>query len=188
MSFQAVLYSDLNCPFCYALEERLVAAGALTLVEWRGVQHEPGLPAPMEIATYKLSRTLEKEVLTVRETAPEVEIFFPLGKPNTSLAIEYVAAAQKRDAMLAALYRHTLAREFWVHGSDLSDEKLLQAWGQEVGLPFLSSDKESHETALIWQSEWEKLGTGSVPTLQREDGALAVGLMSVESIREFFGL
>jgi predicted DsbA family dithiol-disulfide isomerase len=37
----AVLYTDLNCPFCYATEERIEALGLVDAVEWRGIEHEP---------------------------------------------------------------------------------------------------------------------------------------------------
>ncbi|WP_295900901.1 DsbA family protein [uncultured Bdellovibrio sp.] len=188
MRYRANLYSDLNCPFCYALEERLVALHLNSLVEWRGVQHSQGLSVPMEIANYSLSRALEREVLQVREVAPEIEISFPLGKPNTLRAIQYVIAAQKKDAMLALVYRHTLGREFWVNGEDISNEKLLIDLARDLGMPDLRVDTASESLADVWQREWELLGTGSVPTLQREDGEVAVGLMSIEDLKKFFDI
>lgn len=186
MRYQANLYSDLNCPFCYALEERLVALHLKSLVEWRGVQHSGFLPVPMEIANYSLSRSLEKEVLMVRELAPEIDISFPLGKPNTLRAIQYIISAQRRDPMLALVYRHTLGREFWVNGEDISNEDFLVSLARELGMAELVVDKASESIADGWQKEWEHLGTGAVPTLVREDGEVAVGLMSTEELKKFF--
>ncbi|WP_413613278.1 DsbA family protein [Bdellovibrio sp. HCB-110] len=188
MRYRANLYSDLNCPFCYALEERLVALRLTSLVEWRGVQHAGELPVPMEIANYSLSRALEKEVVMVKSLAPELDISFPLGKPNTLRAIQYVISAQQRDPMLALVYRHTLAREFWVNGEDISNETLLVNLARELGMPDLTIDKASESIADRWQREWEHLGTASVPTLQREDGEVAVGLMSNEDLKKFFDI
>jgi hypothetical protein len=43
-----LLYSDFNCPFCYAMHERLYEMNLLTRCEWRGVQHASHLPRPMK--------------------------------------------------------------------------------------------------------------------------------------------
>ncbi len=186
MRYHAILYSDLNCPFCYALEERLVGQHLLELVEWRGVQHAPHLPVPMEIANLSLSRALEREVLSVRELAPEIEITFPLGKPNTSRALHYIIAAHHQDPMLALVYRHTICREFWVNGEDISDEGLLVTLARDLGMPDLGVNSATESLAHRWQREWEHLGTRSVPTLLREDGVIALGLLSIEQLKEFF--
>ncbi len=36
-----LFYSDFNCPFCYALNERILTVGDVSKVEWRGIQHMP---------------------------------------------------------------------------------------------------------------------------------------------------
>jgi predicted DsbA family dithiol-disulfide isomerase len=41
-----VLYSDFNCPFCYAFGERIMALGMVHRIDWRGVQHAPTFPLP----------------------------------------------------------------------------------------------------------------------------------------------
>ena len=41
------LFSDFNCPFCYALHERLHRLQLLDHCAWKGVQHAPYLPIPM---------------------------------------------------------------------------------------------------------------------------------------------
>ncbi|WP_415062565.1 DsbA family oxidoreductase [Bdellovibrio sp.] len=186
MRYRAILYSDLNCPFCYALEERLVGQHLLELVEWRWVQQAPQLPVPMEIANFSLSRAIEREVLSVRELAPEIEISIPLGKPNTSRALRYITAAYRRDPMLALVYRHTICREFWVNGEDISDEGMLVTLARDLGMFDLVVDSAIESLTDRWQREWEHLGTGAVPTLLREDGVISLGLLSVKQLKEFF--
>jgi len=34
------LFTDLNCPFCYATEQRLEALGVSAQVAWRGVDRK----------------------------------------------------------------------------------------------------------------------------------------------------
>lgn len=66
MKHKAILYSDFNCPFCYALEERLVGLHLAAFVEWRGVQHAPEMPVPMQLANLGLSQSIEREVVMVK--------------------------------------------------------------------------------------------------------------------------
>ena len=40
------LFTDLNCPFCYATEQRLEQLGFSERIAWRGVEHEPELVLP----------------------------------------------------------------------------------------------------------------------------------------------
>jgi predicted DsbA family dithiol-disulfide isomerase len=46
MSDVYTLYSDFNCPFCYAMYERLHEMNLLNRCKWRGVQHAPHLSKP----------------------------------------------------------------------------------------------------------------------------------------------
>lgn len=186
MKHRAVLFSDFNCPFCYALEERLVALRLSASVEWKGVQHDPDLPAPRQIANFSQSRTLEREVVQVKELAPEVDIAFPVGKPNTRHALEYSIAAARKDTMLGLVYRHTIAREMWVNGEDISDETLLAKIGHQLGLEDLNVEEADCAQARKWQSEWEQIGTGAVPTLVRDDGKILVGLAGTADLQKFF--
>ena len=88
------LYSDFNCPFCYAMHERLHALGVMDRISWQGVQHAPHLPVPMAGWAGHLAAELKQEVQMVRRLAPELPIAVPPGKPNTGRAI--AAAAMRR--------------------------------------------------------------------------------------------
>src|SRR5919107_1498001 len=94
---RAVLYTDVNCPFCYATETRLEALGVQDQVEWRGVEHEPDLPVPMVRDDAELNEEVADEVEQVRSRAPEVPIEVPTGKPNTARAIAAAVAATRAD-------------------------------------------------------------------------------------------
>ncbi|MFV8258509.1 hypothetical protein ACNQKP_11915 [Bdellovibrio bacteriovorus] len=100
MRHKAILYSDFNCPFCYALEERLV----------------------------------------VKNLMPEIDIAFPIGKPNTLKAIQYSIAASRHEPLLGLVFRHTLAREFWVNGEDISDEAFIKTVAHQFQFDSLRVD------------------------------------------------
>src|SRR5579885_3898605 len=112
----ATLYSDFNCPFCYAFGERLIALRLVDVVAWRGVQHAPHLPIPMAAAGPTFASELAREVGLVQRLAPEVPIVLPKGKPNTGPAILAVAAAMQQDGGKAYAFAASLYRAFWQRG------------------------------------------------------------------------
>ena len=86
------LFSDFNCPFCYALHERLYDLNLINRCDWRGVQHAPHLPSPMKPWRGSLGAELRHEVTVVQRLAPGLPIALPSGKPNTKPAIERAVA------------------------------------------------------------------------------------------------
>ncbi|AFY01208.1 DsbA family oxidoreductase [Bdellovibrio bacteriovorus] len=187
MKHKAILYSDFNCPFCYALEERLVGLRLAPSVEWRGVQHAPQMPVPMQLANLGFAQSIEREVVMVKDLMPEIDIAFPIGKPNTLKAIQYSIAASRHEPLLGLVFRHTLAREFWVNGEDISDEAFIKTVAHQFQFDSLRVDSAAESEADRWQREWQHLGTGSVPTLVRDDGEILMGLQPVEVLKAFFG-
>ena len=93
------LYSDFNCPFCYAMHERLHSLGVMDRISWQGVQHAPHLPVPMAGWAGHLAAELKQEVQMVRRLAPELPVAVPPGKPHTGRAIAASARALHIDPL-----------------------------------------------------------------------------------------
>lgn len=184
----AILYSDPNCPFCYAIEERLSALGVEHRIEWRGVQHAPHLPIPRDERNVRLNAAIDREVLVVRQLAPEVPILTLRGKPNTGPAIRAIAAAFQVDPTLGHAFKRRLYRSVWQSDIDISDEQMLTACATEVGLPRLSIGSETEALVALWQRDWEDAGVTSVPLLIRHDGEVLSGLVAAEQLTGFLGL
>ena len=182
---RALVFTDLNCPYCYATEERLVAAGVAERVAWCGVQHAPELPVPMRPAVGPLSQELPAEVQSIRQLAPEVEIELPPGKPNTRAAIEHAAAALRRDPGRGRAFVRSLYRAFWVDGTDLSAPAALAALAERAGLPDLQVDAAARDAADTSQAQWHETGLTGVPVVVRNDGRGLIGLRSAEELRAF---
>ncbi len=185
MTKLAVVYSDPNCPFCYATEERLHARGLDHLVEWRGVQHAPHLPVPMASADLVLSQELPAEVRAIRTRASEIPIAVPPGKPNTALAIGYGAAALRADADAGRRFVRSLYAAFWTAGRDISDPLVLDALAAESGLGDLRPDPAAVAVAERWQESWRRTGLGGVPLLVRGDGEVLYGLVDTDELAAF---
>lgn len=188
MSFTAILYADLNCPFSYALTVRLAALDLEARVEWRGVQHDPSLPTPPRLGDRRMLRAMEDDVDTVRLQAPEVEIVPPPMKPNTRRAIASVAAVHRQHPPRAAAFRQALGEALWVRGDDISSGAVINAMAASVQVPgWVDLDGPAGgRVADEWDMDWVTRRLGGVPRLVRPDGRVLWGLASVDSITEFF--
>ena len=185
MTLDFVLYSDFNCPFCYAFGERVIALNFADRIEWRGVQHAPHLPIPMAQAGPTFASELAREVQFVQRLAPEVPIALPRGKPNTGSAIRAVAAAMNIDPRKAHRLATSLYRVFWQHGTDISDPSVIRELADQADLPDLSSPPDAVKTVAGWHEAWLERGVGSVPHLIRQDGESITGLLDLDTLRRF---
>lgn len=181
----AIAFSDPNCPFCYATEERLHSLGLAGRVEWRGVEHAPDLPVPTTTAEPIRSGELDSEVEAIRLRAPEIEIDTPAAKPNTGLAIRYGAAAQRTEPAAGRRFIRSLYRGLWVERLDLADEPTLQQLACAAGLPDIRPAAEDIEIAGTWRREWLRLGATGVPLLIRADGRSLYGLTGADDLNDF---
>ena len=179
------LFTDLNCPFCYATEVRLEALGLGDRVEWRGVEHEPDLPVPMDVEDEDITRDLDDEVTSVSSRAPEVPITLPPGKANTAPGLLATAAALRIDPARGAAFRRAVYRAFWVDGRDISSAEVLDEIARDHGLPRLDTRREDDVTVASWRLEWERSPLRGVPLLARDDGELLYGLKDSQTLAEF---
>lgn len=189
MSNGTILYSDFNCPFCYAMHERLHEMNLLAHCEWRGVQHASHLPRPMKPWQGSLGAELRHEVAVVERLAPGLPIALPPGKPNTRPAIEQAVALLRRDrAHMMPFVRETY-RAFWYEGKDISDPAVLRQLVEQVGGAPESTeaiDGEGRQTVQAWEAAWHATGQAGVPLMVSPEGELLVGCAPIENIRRFF--
>ncbi len=183
------LYSDFNCPFCYAMHERLHEMSLLSLCEWRGVQHASHLPRPMKPWQGSLGAELRHEVAVVQRLAPGLPIALPPGKPNTKFAIEQAVALLRRDPSRAMAFVRETYRAFWCEGKDISDSGVLRQLVEQVGgSPECvgTIDGEDRRVAQEWEAAWHVTGQAGVPLIVSLDHYLLVGCAPDEQIRQFF--
>ncbi len=183
-SDRVVLYSDFNCPFCYALHERLHDVGVIDRCEWRGVQHAPQLPRPMKPWSGSLGAELRHEVTMVQRLAPGLPIALPPGKPNTLPAIEHAIALLQKEPRVGMDFVRRTYRAFWCEGRDISDPVVLKELAGEYVVE--NGDMQSQVLAQKWETAWHATGQNGVPLLVSSDGDLLVGCVPVEHVRQFF--
>jgi len=178
-------FSDFNCPFCYALHERLYDLNLIDRCDWRGVQHAPHLPSPMKPWQGSLGAELRHEVAVVQRLAPELPITLPPGKPNTKPAIERAIALLGLNRTNGMEFIRRTYRAFWCEGRDISDRKVL---GDLAGDSMEeASNDSSRRIAQEWEIAWHATGQAGVPLIVSPGGNLLVGCVPREDIVGFFG-
>lgn len=180
-----LLYGDFNCPFCYALHERLHEMQLLDRCEWRGVQHAPHLPRPMKAWQGSFVAELRHEVALVQRLAPGLPLALPAGKPNTRQAIERAVQLLRRDRPQGMEYVRRVYRAFWCNGQDISDQAVLTQLVEGLGEG--EADEQNRRMAGEWESAWHQTGQAGVPLIVSPQGDLLVGCVPADDIRRFFG-
>ena len=176
-----LLYSDFNCPFCYALHERLHELQLIDRCEWRGVQHAPHLSRPMKVWAGSLEAELRQEVAVVQRLAPGLPIALPSGKPNTGPAISLAASLFQRDRAAGMQTVRALYHAFWVKGQDISNPLVLDEFG-------ITDGSDLDQVREEWDAAWHETGQAGVPLVVSPGGVLLVGCVSTEQIQAFFRL
>jgi predicted DsbA family dithiol-disulfide isomerase len=178
------LFSDFNCPFCYALHERLHELQLIDSCAWQGVQHAPHLPRPMKPWAGSLSAELRHEVSVVRRLAPDLPVQLPTGKPNTGPAIEFAAELLALDRRAGMTLVRTIYRAFWLEGRDISEAQVLT---ELAGYPTAQESSEKGQAgAREWAAAWEATGQADVPLIVASSGNLLAGCVPTEEIVKFF--
>lgn len=180
-----VVYGDLNCPFCYALEERLVARDVVHQVEWRLVEHAPALPVELQAVQAEELEELGRELESLRERAPDVRIARPPFRPSSGRAIRAVAEACTIDPPRAWALRRSLFRALWRDGRNIADPQVIAALVERAGLPALCGTAAAVEAAVRWTREWRDARYERIPVMVSDVDTTLLGLVPARRLDEF---
>lgn len=182
---RVAFYGDLNCPFCFATNERLHTLGLADKVEWRGLQHEPYLPIPAQ-PTDRSTRELVEEIDRLRARAPDIEIRVPSFRPNSGPATALLAVLNRSRPRLARALRRVTFRALWLESKDISQREVLEAALDEVGGRWPTWSSPASLLAQ-WQEEWEQGPFDRrIPAIQTRSGGLHLGLQDPEALNALF--
>lgn len=183
---RVVVYADLNCPFCYALEERLQGRGIDDIADWKLVEHAPELPIRREDATPAQLEELSAEMEALAERAPDVAIVQPPFRSNSHAAIVEVARAQYIDPVKAGVLRRAFFRALWRDGQDISDDAVRQQLVESSGLRWPQADTGVAELdASEWTAQWRDAQLNRIPCMVADSGTQLLGLSPINRLELF---
>jgi diguanylate cyclase (GGDEF)-like protein len=170
-----IVYADFNCPFCYALDERLHALGLGERVDYRCVRHTPS--ASSDQTGLEVLIELTREVAEVRRRSPSIEIAVPVFRPGTAPASAVYDLVSKKYPSRACNLRRLIFRALWVEGRDISRPEILQFLLDELGIDESTKDIEASDDLSSWQKQWD---SGSefeckLPIVISEQGEKVIG-------------
>ena len=182
---QFIVYADFNCPFCYALNERIHALGVTSQVNWRLIQHAPTVIS--NTCTYDSLCELSSEVKEVRRRAPSTEIRVPTFRPNTDIATKLIHSIDIQDDVLATKLRRSIYRAYWVEGEDISNIHVLNAILLSLESKQIASNFSSEIILNDWQQQWETndLYKRNIPILIEKGGETVIGFPLQADLESF---
>ncbi len=102
------VYSDLNCPFCFVLHERLITLPVRALFHWRLIEHAPNLVS--ESNTRDEQEQLARETDLARQRAQTISLTKPDFCVNSRLAMLSYLAVEAAHPTFAPAYLTALPR------------------------------------------------------------------------------
>ena len=180
-----VVYADFNCPFCYALHERIIALDLLDRVSFRNVQHAPQVSSS-QVGFETLSK-ISSEVAEVSRRAPSTRINIPMFIPNSAAASLLACRVSRVDPQAGRRLRKVIYRALWTDGADISDTEFLESLVNELGIevpPETAADIDEMEK---WQRAWDSNQEfeHKIPILISAKGETVVGFPLEPEIDSF---
>lgn len=181
---QISVYADLNCPYCYVLNERLEQMDKAQAVKWLPVEHAPDLYE--HSFTDADRRELIREVDDLNTQAPDIALVLPPTRPNSRLASKLLATVMRSCPEKAAAFRTAVYRALWQQGEDISAPAILEELLLSIGLPRLQAISAADNDLLSWRTAWE-LGqfSSNIPSLESSSGFKLLGLPPREQLEKF---
>jgi hypothetical protein len=177
-----VYFADLNCPFCYALDERIHELGLTSVVSWQGVQH---LITTEQWQSATMAR-LSEEVTRVRQRAPGLAIEIPRRLPSSGLAILNLAELALTDRAGSVKLRRALYAALWVEGRDISSSTVIRGVCGSLAIAPPRPSANARSLTERWQRDWERGNfERRIPVLVAPGGARSVGLEESRRVAAF---
>ncbi len=170
-----IIYADFNCPFCYALNERLHELNLEERAEFRMVQHASSISS--DEVSFEVLSTLSSEVAEVRRRAPSTQINVPMFRPNSGPASQLVTAVAKVHPRKAIRLHRSIYRALWVDGGDISKQDFLVNLLKELEIESPPGAALEDDRLSAWQSEWadNQEFDHSIPIVISDRGETVIG-------------
>jgi diguanylate cyclase (GGDEF)-like protein len=180
-----VVYADFNCPFCYALNERLYAMGLHERVDFRSVQRAPS--AASEKQDLAVLTGLTREVAELRRRAPSVPIAVPLFRPDSAAASILLDAVSRQKPASASLLRRAIFRALWVDGLDISSAEVLDSLLEQLGIELARTPVTASDNLSAWQNQWDQDNEfkHNLPIVISEQGEKVIGFPLESELNAF---
>jgi len=182
-----VAYLDFNCPFCFALHERLLRWDVADRIDRQLVT----LPSHVLDGPFAISEQaqLADEVFALHRSAPDVSVLLPPRRCDADLATRlcdhiHEEHPDQYGTALTAIYR-----TLWQQGEDIGDPDVLRRILRDLSLPDALPDTTlpMPDSMKSWQTDWEQGPYDkSIPVMRHlHTDRTLIGLPSERTLMEF---
>jgi len=180
------VYSDLNCPYCFTLNEWLHRSGVAERVHWLGVEHEAGT-SPDELKAPAAMDALRTEVADVRQRDSELTIRVPSWRYMSGPALAALHRASELNRAKATEFRRKLFWALWMEDRDISDPEAIDGLARSCGLPGDMLNEDSTAAVAAATADWELVKADRIPSISAPTGTWHIGLGTERQVSVFIG-
>ena len=185
--YSFIAYIDFNCPYCFALHERIQRWNLGDKIKWEMIEHSSHiLDGPFDIHQEQLLTT---EVVEVHHRAPDVDLLLPAQRCRSTTATRLQTYVQREFMDKRHEFRTAVFRSLWQNGEDIGDHKILMNLLDANNIPGIFLDFCSDEPPEIQRSQknWQEGPYDtSIPVLLEEaSGRVLIGLPDERTLKEF---
>lgn len=178
------IFTDLNCPFCFAQHERLKAEGLIDSFDWCYIEHAPETNSSANTASQLALLETEFNLMCKRSVGLEANL--PSFCVNSKLATLSLISVSIECPKYTNAYRDAILNAYWREGLDISDSAVLESIRTELNLPPLTQDID----AMALQSRNQRMWVEGdfdlrIPAMQRADERTLLGLQHIDNIKSF---
>lgn len=178
------VYSDFNCPFCFAQSQRIRQLALQQKIQWCFIEHAHNLNST--ISSQSDLQNLSNEFDLVRQRAPEILVNKPEFCVNTRLAILSYISISLSHPQLCMNYLTAIYQAYWQLGKDISDKVVLRRILQGLGVDEFDFNSKAESIQNQWQQEWLKGGFDErIPVMSSAKDRLLLGLQHIDNIDNF---
>ena len=183
-----IAYVDFNCPYCFALHERIQRWDLGDKVTWCMIEHSSHiLDGPFDLHQEQL---LSTEVVEVHHRAPDVKLMLPSQRCRSTFATRLQAYVQREYHDKRHAFRGDVFRALWQQGKDIGDQSALLALLESHDIPpmFLEFCEEEPPEITTSQKAWQEGDYDtSIPVLTDPvSGRVLIGLPDERTLKSFF--
>jgi diguanylate cyclase (GGDEF)-like protein len=183
-----IAYIDFNCPYCFALHERVLRWDLSDKVNWCMIEHSSHiLDGPFDLHQEQL---LSTEVVEVHHRAPDVDLMLPAQRCRSTFATRLQAYVQREFYDKRHDFRRDVFRALWQAGKDIGEPEVLAELLDRHGIPsmFLELCEEEPPENTTSQKAWQEGDyDASIPVLTDPvSGRVLIGLPDERTLKAFF--
>ena len=178
---------DLNCPFCFALNEWIDELGYGSTVSYFGIEHMADLTPEKAVTQDALAEMKAEYEKVLERTCGDLALNLPPKRPSSALAIATLLRVETIEPERLGEARTRLFRALWHDGQDFSRPEVIRERLRDFDLGNFAD--MSTELSLVKERtrKWINGEINYIPAILSPTGVNYIGMGTKKALKIFFG-